>query len=98
MPSCRAVVLLALVVTLLTSAAASAAPEGQMTWAVHVTLAARWLDPADNEGTISPYMLLYAVHDALLKPMPQGISTPSLAESWSASPDGRTYEFLLRAS
>ena len=73
-----------------------AAPDGQMTWAVHVTLAARWLDPGDTEGTITPFLTLYALHDALLKPMPQGISTPSLAESWSASPDGTTYDFVLR--
>ena len=26
---------------------ASAAPEGTMTWGVHITLATRWLDPAE---------------------------------------------------
>ena len=40
--------------------------------------------------------MLYALHDALVKPMPGGVMTPSLAESWTASPDGRTYDFLLR--
>jgi peptide/nickel transport system substrate-binding protein len=80
----------------LTALPAAAAPEGQMTWAVHVTLAARWLDPGDNEGAITPFMFFYAVHDAMLKPMPGGLSTPSLAESVTMSRDGLVYEFLLR--
>ena len=41
-------------------------------------------------------MVLYAVHDALVKPMPAGDNTPSLAESWTQSKDGLTYEFVLR--
>src|SRR6266545_7656735 len=95
------VVLLALLMvsvgaSVMPAAAADPAPAGQVTWAVHFTLAPRWLDPAENEGTITPFLVLYAVHDALLKPMPAGPSTPCLAESWSMSPDGLVYEFLLR--
>ena len=41
-------------------------------------------------------MVLYAVHDALVKPMPGGDNTPSLAESWTQSKDGLIYEFVLR--
>ena len=41
-------------------------------------------------------MVLYALHDALVKPMPGKLLAPSLAESWSASEDGLGYEFLLR--
>ena len=48
----------------------AAAPEGQMTWAVHVSLAPTWFDPAETSGIITPFMVLYAMHDALLKPMP----------------------------
>src|SRR5436309_15903189 len=59
---------------------ALAAPDGTMTWGVHVTLAARWLDPSDTEAFITPFMVLYALHDALVKPMPGGDNTPSLAE------------------
>src|SRR5881296_855046 len=73
-----------------------AAPEGSVTWGAHVSLAARWLDPADTEGTIIPFMVLYALHDALVKPMPAGLNTPSLAESWTVSKDALTYEFVLR--
>src|SRR5881296_958762 len=73
-----------------------AAPEGTMSWGVHVSLATRWLDPGETEGVIIPFMLLYALHDALVKPMPAGLNTPSLAESWTMSKDGLTYEFVLR--
>lgn len=31
-------------------APAQAAPEGQMTWAVHVSVAPTWLDPAETSG------------------------------------------------
>jgi peptide/nickel transport system substrate-binding protein len=75
---------------------ATAAPEGTMTWGVHITLASRWLDPAETEGIITPFMVLYALHDALVKPMPAGLYTPSLAESFTQSKDGLTYEFVLR--
>ncbi|HET8578092.1 MAG TPA: ABC transporter substrate-binding protein [Methylomirabilota bacterium] len=78
------------------AAPAGAAPEGTMTWGVHVTLASRWLDPAETEALITPFMMLYAIHDALVKPMPAGINTPSLAESWTVSRDGLIYEFALR--
>jgi len=74
----------------------AAAPEGTMTWGLHVTLAAKWLDPADTEAFINPFMVLYAIHDALVKPMPGSDNTPSLAESWTASKDGLSYEFVLR--
>jgi peptide/nickel transport system substrate-binding protein len=93
----RALVLsVAVVVSLGFVPSAMAAPEGTMTWGVHITLASRWLDPAETEGIITPFMVLYALHDALVKPMPAGINTPSLAESWTQSKDGLTYEFVIR--
>jgi peptide/nickel transport system substrate-binding protein len=78
------------------TAAAPGAPPGQMTWAVHVSLAPTWFDPAETSGTITSYMVLYALHDAMVKPMPGNALAPSLAESWSASSDGLVYEFALR--
>jgi peptide/nickel transport system substrate-binding protein len=75
---------------------AAAAPEGQLTWGVHISLAPTWFDPAETSGIITPYMVMYALHDALVKPMPGHRMTPSLAESWTASPDGLVYEFVLR--
>jgi peptide/nickel transport system substrate-binding protein len=72
------------------------AAAGQLTWAVHVTVAPTWFDPAETSGIVTPFMLLYALHDALVKPMPGRPMAPSLAESWTASKDGLTYEFVLR--
>lgn len=72
------------------------APSGQMTWAIHVTLAPSWLDPSETLALATPYMLLYPLHDALIKPMPGDDMAPSLATAWRESDDGRTYDFELR--
>ncbi len=69
---------------------------GRLTVGVHITLAPTWLDPAETAGIITPFMVLYALHDAVAKPMPQGNPAPSLAESWSGGEDGLSYEFVLR--
>jgi len=90
------IVFLAITLTFGVASSAIAAPEGTMTWGVHITLASRWVDPAETEGIITPFMVLYALHDALVKPMPAGPNTASLAESWTQSKDGLTYEFVLR--
>src|SRR5947208_6542138 len=76
--------------------AAQTKPEGEMRWAIYVTLAPQWFDPAEVMGQITPFWVLYAMHDALVKPMPGNLMAPSLAESWTVSPDQRTYEFKLR--
>jgi peptide/nickel transport system substrate-binding protein len=89
-------ILVVLVIASIGAGSADAAPEGQMTWAVHVSLAPAWFDPAETFGIITPYMVLYALHDAVVKPMPGNPMAPGLAESWSASPDGLVYDFILR--
>ncbi len=71
-------------------------PTGQMTWAVHVAIAPTWFDPAENGGVITPYLFQYAMHDALVKPMPDNQMSPCLATRWSESEDGLTYDFELR--
>ena len=76
--------------------APAATPDGQLTWAIHVSLAPVWFDPADNSGIITPFMVLYALHDGLVKPMPGRKLAPSLAASWNESEDGLDYEFTLR--
>ena len=96
-PRCRLrLFALALVTVLPFAPAAGAAPEGQLTWAVQVAIAPTWFDPAETSGIITPFMVLYALHDALVKPMPGNLMAPGLAESWTTSPDGLTYEFVLR--
>ena len=73
------------------------AAEGQLTWAVHISLAPTWFDPAETPGIVTPFMILYALHDAVAKPMPGKAMAPCLAESWAVSPDGLTYDFTLRS-
>jgi peptide/nickel transport system substrate-binding protein len=75
---------------------AAAAVDGQLTWGVHVSLAPVWFDPAEVLGIITPFMVLYALHDAIVKPMPGRSPAPSLAETWTASDDGLTYDFVVR--
>ena len=91
-----AILTLVLVTLLGTVPAVAVPPDGTMAIGVHVTLVSRWLDPGETEALITPFMVLYALHDALVKPMPGGIMTPSLAESWTASKDGLSYEFVIR--
>jgi peptide/nickel transport system substrate-binding protein len=71
-------------------------PTGQMTWAVHFSLAPTFFDPGETTGIITPFLVFYALHDGLVKPMPGKPQAGSLAESWSVSPDGLVYEFVLR--
>ena len=72
------------------------APTGQMTWAMHITLAPTWFDPAETGALQTPYLCLRALHDALVKPMPDGHLSPCLATRWHESADGVTYDFELR--
>ena len=75
---------------------AMAAASGELTYGVHISLAPTWFDPAETPSLVTPYMLYYALHDAMLKPMPGALMTNSLAESWSATEDGMSYSFVLR--
>ena len=77
---------------------AAAAPEGQVTWGIHISLAPTWFDPAETPGIVTPFMVLYALHDAMVKPLPGNPLTPALAESWSNSADGLAYECSRESS
>ena len=91
-------VLLAAAVGLVTGGprfAVAASPD-RLTWGVHVSLAPTWFEPAEASGIITPFLVLYALHDAMVKPMPDKALAPSLAESFSAAEDGRSYDFVLR--
>jgi peptide/nickel transport system substrate-binding protein len=76
-------------------ASAQSKPEGEMRWALYVTLSPVWFDPGEFQG-LTPFWVLYAIHDALVKPMPGNLMMPSLAESWTVSADQLVYEFKLR--
>src|SRR6476660_1748796 len=72
------------------------APSGHAVIAWHVTIAPAWFDPSSAPPQITPFGMLYAIHDALVRPYPGQKMGPSLAESWTESEDGLFYEFKLR--
>jgi peptide/nickel transport system substrate-binding protein len=78
-------------------AAAQAKPEGEMRIAMYVTISPSWFDPGDVTGFITPFWLMWAMHDALVKTMPGKPMAPSLAESWTVSADQKVYDFTLRS-
>ena len=88
-----AVVLATLGVPLIAS---SQPRQGEAVVAWHVTLAPSWFDPSTAPPQITAFGMLYAIHDALLRPLPGHKIGNSLAEVWTESPDGRVYEFRLR--
>src|ERR1700730_13622960 len=78
------------------SQGAERAPSGRAVMAWHVTIAPSWFDPSTAPPQITPFAMLYAIHDALVRPYPGQKMGPSLAESWEESEDGLTYTFKLR--
>src|SRR5882672_11170511 len=88
--------ILACTAGLLQSLQAQPKPTGDLVYAFHVTLSPHSFDPAGTPAQITPFGVLYALHDALVRPLPGERMGPALAEAWSESPDGTTYEFRLR--
>ena len=88
--------LIAAALALAAAVPAVAQPAGQAVIAFHVTIAPTWFDPSTAPPQITPFGVMYAIHDALVRPYPGHKMGPSLAESWKESPDGKTYEFTLR--
>ena len=66
----RGFLVLALVVAPTALARPAGAAEGQVTFAVHISLAPTWFDPAETPGVITPFQTLYALHDALASSRP----------------------------
>src|SRR4030081_535323 len=78
------------------TASRAAEPAGEVTVSFHVTLAPAWFDPSTAPPQITPFGVMYAIHDALVRPLPGEKRGASLAESWTESRDGLVYEFRLR--
>ena len=74
----------------------AAAPEGVLKYAIHWGLSADDNDPSIGGWTNTADMQMRLLHESLLKPMPDGMYSPCLAESWTTSPDFKVYEFKLR--
>jgi peptide/nickel transport system substrate-binding protein len=95
----RLVPLLVLVVLTLGAApevTGQAPPAGEAVMAWPITIAPSWFDPSTAPPQITPFGILYALHDALVRPLPGQKMGNSMAESWTESPDGLIYEFKLR--
>src|SRR5215470_17971326 len=75
---------------------AQAQSPDKLVFAYHVTIPPIWFDPAETPAQITPFGVLYALHDAVVRPLPGERMAPALAASWTESPDGRVYEFTLR--
>jgi peptide/nickel transport system substrate-binding protein len=71
-------------------------PKGKLTIAQHFALDPGWLDPLEHIYALTQGTYDYLVHDALIKPMPQGEATYSLAEHAEMTADFRKAAFRLR--
>jgi peptide/nickel transport system substrate-binding protein len=71
-------------------------PEGTLTIAQHFALDPGWLNPLEHSYSITQQHYDYLVHDALIKPMPQGEVTYSLAEHAEMAADFKSAAFRLR--
>ena len=77
---------------------AAVVPKGKMVLAWHTTIASKWLDPQEHDGTATPDNFLNAVHDALIKNYRDTLfDHPALAERYEFSADARSATFWLRA-
>jgi peptide/nickel transport system substrate-binding protein len=75
------------------SASVSAGPD---TLSVGFTAEPANFDFTRTDGAAIPQALLYNVYEGLVKLDSQGRVVPSLAKSWTISPDRRTYDFQLQ--
>jgi peptide/nickel transport system substrate-binding protein len=72
-------------------------PKGTLTIGMHFALDPGWLDPLEHIPAITQQHYDYLVHDALIKPMPQGEVTYSLAEHAEMTADFTKVAFRLRS-
>jgi peptide/nickel transport system substrate-binding protein len=71
-------------------------PRGTLTIAQHFALDPGWLNPQTHSYVLTQVKYDYLVHDALIKSMPHGVLTYSLAEHAEMSADYKQAAFRLR--
>ena len=71
-------------------------PKGTLTIGQHFALDPGWLDPLEHIPALTQQHYDYLVHDALIKPMPQGVFSYSLAEHAEVAADFTKAAFRLR--
>jgi peptide/nickel transport system substrate-binding protein len=70
--------------------------KGRLIVAQHYALDPGWLDPLEHQAAATQLVYDYLVHDAMIKPMPQGLHTYSLAERAELTADFTKAAFRLR--
>ncbi len=71
-------------------------PKGKLRVTQHYALDPGWLDPREHQASATQVVYDYLVHDAMVKPMPQGLHTYSLAEHAETTADFAKAAFRLR--
>lgn len=72
-------------------------PQGKLTLAWHTSIASKWLDPQEHDGTATPDNFLHAIHDALIKNVRDRLfDHPGLAERYALAADAKSATFWLR--
>jgi peptide/nickel transport system substrate-binding protein len=84
------------ITTMGVEAAGSRPQEGQLSLGLSFTITPSYFDPAEATQVVASAYFLYALHDALIKPLPGNPLAPALATAWTESPDGLVYDFRLR--
>jgi peptide/nickel transport system substrate-binding protein len=77
-------------------AAKRGTPQGTLTVAQHFALDPGWLNPQTHSYVLTQVKYDYLLHDALIKSMPQGVLTYSLAEHAEMTADFKHAAFRLR--
>src|SRR5262245_65853120 len=95
-PSAIAFCAVLLGIALVGQVRAQGQPADQLTIAFDVSIAPTFLEPAETSGIGTPFVFLYAMHDAIAKPMPGNNMAPCLAETWTERADGPGRAFKLR--
>src|SRR5256712_3089964 len=75
---------------------AQSTPTGEAVMAWPVPIARGGFAPATWPPQITPFGILFALHDAMVRPLPGQKMGLGLAEAWTESSDGLSYEFRLR--
>jgi len=76
---------------------AKVVPKGKIVLAWHTTMASKWLDPQEHDGTATTDNFLNALHDALIKNYRATLfDHPGLAERYEFAPDAKSATFWLR--
>ena len=66
----RVELLIVLLLLLGAAPAVAQGPAGEVAVSFHVTLAPTWFDPSTAPAQITPFGVIYAIHDALVRPLP----------------------------